>query len=132
MASTAFTLKREATSTGIEHNEPNWAATWLDLGDTMMVSETLQGHEETLFKRHLSFKRASEVLAAPRMSKGFALKRVLAGFDVDKLKTLWESWKYGNDEVTGGTANEHDVGAPYYRAYYDYLFPAFLWSRLRN
>ena len=136
MASTAFTLKREATSTGIKHNEPNLAAAWLDIGDTMMVSETLQGHEETLFKRHLSFKGASEVMAAPRMSKGFALKRVLAGFDLDKLKTLWESQqaqlieglyllKYGNDDVTGGTADEHNVGAPYLQGLLRLLVPGF-------
>ena len=52
----------------------------------MMVSMTLQGHEQALFKIHLSFKTASEVMDAPRMSKSFALKSVLAGFDVDKLK----------------------------------------------
>ena len=93
MASTSevYTLKREASSRGIKLNNPNWDSAWMNLRDTMMVSMTLQGHEQSLFKRHISFKTASEVMDAPRMSKSFALHSVLAGFDIVKLRKRWKN-----------------------------------------
>lgn len=135
MASTSevYTLKHEASSKGIKLNNPNWDSAWMNLKDTMMVSMTLQGHEQSLFKRHISFKKASEVMDAPRMSKSFALKSVLARFDMDKLQKRWKSrqsltiegiylLKYGNDEVT---ANEHEVRAPYLQGLLRLFVPGF-------
>lgn len=135
MASTSevYTLKRVASSKGIELNNPNWDSAWMNLKDTMMVSMTLQGHEQSLFKRHISFKKASEVMDAPRMSKSFALKSVLARFDMDKLQKRWKSrqsltiegiylLKYGNDEVT---TNKDEVGAPYLQGLLRLFVPGF-------
>lgn len=127
MASTSdqYTLKRQATSSGIELNDPNWDSAWTNLENTMMVSMTLQGHEQSLFKRHVSFRSASTIMDPPRMSKSFALKSVLAEFDVHSLQKRWKTLqsaiiegiyllKYTKDEVTGDTdADEHSVGAPY-------------------
>lgn len=135
MASTSevYTLKRETSSRGIDFNNPNWDSAWMNLRDTMMVSMTLQGHEQSLFKRHISFKRASEVMDAPRMSKSFALHSVLERFDIGKLQKRWKSrqsliiegiylLKYGDDEVT---ANEHEVGAPYLQGLLRLFVPRF-------
>lgn len=84
-----------------------------------MVALTLEGHEETLFKQHISFKNASKHMNM-LMSKPFRFKAVTKTFNVEELKKSWNDrgstileglWnlKYAEDEV----ANELKIGSPY-------------------
>ena len=61
---------------------------WFDIGRFGLVALTLRGHEDKLFKRHLSFKSASTLFtAAPAMSDSYPLDS-LAMLDLPKLKNL--------------------------------------------
>lgn len=49
-------------------DDPSWPDTWDQVSKVAMVTLTLQGHEEHLFKRHISFKECRKYMDAPHMS----------------------------------------------------------------
>ena len=57
-------LQQIKTPSCIRHNAPSWDAAWMAVAKTGMVALTLQGHQSSLFKKHLSFTNASKNMGA--------------------------------------------------------------------
>ncbi len=66
MAST-FLLQK----TDVQSDNPSWPDAWDQVSKVSMVALTLQGHEELLFKHHISFKEGEKYMKPPRMSIAF-------------------------------------------------------------
>ena len=116
-----FSLSRDATQ-GFSYNSPNWEKAWLELPYASVSVLCLKGHEENLFKKHMSFKNAKDFIDKPTLSNHSSLGHIC---DVDVV-ALRKQWKrratsileaiYGlkfldDDKVTSG--DEAKVGSPY-------------------
>lgn len=82
-----------------------------------LVALTLEGHQSSLFKKHLSFTDACKYMDAPTMSRAFQLQSVTENFNVAKLKKSWDHRAATIIEGIFGldyaSADEKQIGAPY-------------------
>lgn len=100
------------------YSNPSWPDAWDQVSKLSMVALTFQGHEEHLFKCHISFKNGSKYMNAPRMSKPFQFSTLTQLFNTTKLTAIW---KHRGATITEamwnlkwkGDANEKKIGAPY-------------------
>ena len=114
-------LKRVEDRSGVQYETVGRSLeeSWNDLTRLGLVALTLKGHEDTLFKTHLSFKSAKEKLKAPIMSPSQPLHGIMR-VDIsnlhkrllNQLSPLLEAifhFAFSDDAV----ANENKVDKPY-------------------
>lgn len=75
---------------GIRHSVVNWNDAWMEIAETGLVASTLEGHQSSLFKKHLSFIDACKNMDAPTMSRAFQLQSVTEIFNMAKLRKSWD------------------------------------------
>ena len=121
MADELTCINRVNDRSGIHYiiEGPSLEECWKNVKRLGLVALSLRGHEETLFKTHLSFKGAQERFQAPVMSVSKPLKNVI-GLDLDNLQKRLSNQlsavletifhlNFSDDDVS----NERKVDKPY-------------------